>query len=57
MMTIYMDKKNYIFNIYLLKMTTKQKYTIVNGEKIPSNVINKSLYAKIKKKNKKKSKS
>ena len=50
MMTIYMDKKNYIFNIYLLKMTTKQKYTIVNGEKIPSNVINKSLYAKIKKK-------
>ena len=34
-------------------MTTKQKYTIVNGEKIPSNVINKSLYSKIKKKIKK----
>lgn len=34
-------------------MPTSKKYTIVNGEKIPSNVRNKALYAKIKKRIKK----
>ena len=34
-------------------MSTSKKYTIVNGEKIPSNVRNKALYAKIKKRIKK----